>query len=136
MLTEELRIYRDTFKLCEILMRYQVGGVPKGDHPREMPKYVKHGVFQQTLDKALAALDSIYIANSHVTGRASALGRYLENLGCARSRIRLMGEMEYLTVRQQTNLMSLVDKCAKQATAWRKSTQSESCDKQESEERK
>ena len=127
MLTEDLQLYRDTYKLAEVLLKYQCGGIPKGDRPHpKMPKCVKHGIFQQTIDKTLSALDYIYVANSNKMARLHALGMYLELLGGVRSRIRLIGEMDFITAKQQTNLMFLVDKCAKQATAWRKSTQSES----------
>lgn len=120
MLTEQLSIYRDTFRTCVTLMKYQTGGVPKGDVPHpKMPKCITNGAFQQCVDKMLEALDKTYIANSKESSRYEVLQDYLCLVGAVRSRIRMLGELRYLTDKQQTNLMFMLDSCGKQATAWR-----------------
>lgn len=116
MLSEQLQIYRDTFKLCQALLSYN----------NNISKTVRYGMYADCLSMSCEALDCIYVANSDVSKRYEALGRYICLIGGVRSRIRLLSENEkwrYLSVRQQHTLMLILDKVNRQAIGWRNSAQ-------------
>ena len=111
MLSEDLQIYRDTYELAKALYRYY-NNIPKG---------LKYGEYGHVLSMALDALDMIYVANSDVAERYWALTRYLQLVGGIRARIRLFGELSYLSPKQSTCLLRIVEKVQRQATGWRNS---------------
>lgn len=116
MITESLQIYRDTFDLARQLLTYQAN----------VPKVVRYGEYGKAISLACEAMDMIYVANSDKSERLWALTRYLQMIGGVRSRVRLLEESRFLSVRQATVLMRTIDKVQKQATGWRKSSQSQS----------
>lgn len=111
MLSEELQIYRDTYELAKALYRYY----------KNIPKALRFGEYGHVLSMALDALDMIYVANSDAAERYWALTRYLQLVGGIRARVRLFGELMYLSPKQSTYLCLLVEKVQKQATGWRNS---------------
>ena len=111
MLTEDLQIYRDTYKLASMLLaQYQ-----------NINKYVRHSVYSDIISASCEACDLVYRANSDMTGRTQHLQRYLEVIGGIRTRVRLLGEQRYVNVKFATNVMYMLDKISKQATGWRNS---------------
>ena len=111
MLTNKLPIYNDTYNFILQLMRYV----------NNFPKKVQYGQGEKAIDISLSALDLIYVANSNIENRYASLMRFLELMGSVRSRVRLFGEMRYLSVKQATILMLMLDNIAKQANNWKKS---------------
>lgn len=109
MLSELLPIYRDTYILCQALFQ----GI------NNVPKFLRYGEYGKAISLAMEALDLIYIANSKIEGRNNVLRKYLITIGGVRSRIRLFGDLKYLTIKKQTYLMKLIDKIVKQAIGWR-----------------
>ena len=94
MLSEELKIYKDTYTLTLQLFKYQ----------NNVPKFLRYGEYGRAVDKAFQALDLIYVANSDVKQRAAALKRFLQLIGSIRSRVRLFLELKYLSIKQGTVL--------------------------------
>ena len=111
MLSEDLQIYRDTYELARKLYEYS----------QHVPKHVRYGEYGRAVSMTFEALDLIYVANSDKDERPAALRRYLQLIGGVRSRIRLMGEMKYLSPRQAVNVNFLLERMSKQATGWRNS---------------
>ena len=116
MITENLQIYKDTKILCQLLLSYMPN----------ISKVIRYGEYGKTLSMACDALDLIYIANSDMEKRYKVLIRYLQVLGGIRSRIVLFTETKFLSPKQSTNLIIMIDKVQKQATGWRKSSQYQS----------
>lgn len=112
MLAEDLQIWKDCFTLCKMLLTYQP----------QISKTIRYGEYSVAVQNACSALDVIYLANRDMAERQEKIAEALRLIGSVRSRVRLFGETKFITVRQATNLMFLVDKVAKQATAWRNST--------------
>ena len=113
MLSENLQIYKDTYDLVRQMYRYM----------NNVPKHVRYGEYGHAVSMVLDALDLIYVANSDMDGRVGTLTRYLQLIGGIRSRVRLFGELQYLSVRQATILCTMMEKCSRQATSWRNSSQ-------------
>lgn len=113
MLSEDLQIYKDCYNLCKALLMYQP----------QISKTIRYGEFSVAVQYACSALDTIYLANRDISGRGEKIAEVQRLVGGIRSRVRLFGETKFITVRQATSLMFLVDKVAKQATAWRNATE-------------
>lgn len=111
MLSEQLQIYRDTYELAKAMYGYY----------NNVPKALRYGEYGHALSMTLDALDMIYVANSDVAERYWALTRYLQLAGGVRARIRLFGELQYLSPKQSTYLLRIIEKVQKQATGWRNS---------------
>lgn len=114
MLSEQLQIYRDTFKLCQALLAYN----------NNISRTVRYGIYADCISMSCEALDCIYLANSDISKRYEALNRYICLMGGVRSRIRLLSENEkgrYLSIQQQHVLMLMLDKVNRQAIGWRNS---------------
>lgn len=112
MLTEELQIYRDTYRLAGLLLSWT----------NNMNRCVRYSVHADCVSMTLAACDLIYRANSDRDSRTIHLQRYLELIGGVRTRVRLLHEQRYIDVRKATNAQYIIDKVAKQATGWRNSS--------------
>ena len=125
MLAEKLDIYVTTERLCELLVKYQIGHKPKGDTRRSaMPKYVRHGLMNDCVMLSFRTLDYIYAANRDMANRARAYQLVLDNLKAIEYRIRVMGNVGFLSYKQTANIMTAIANCAKQATALRNASQS------------
>lgn len=133
MLAEKLDIYVTTERLCELLVKYQIGHKPKGDVSRPvmpkyvrpaMPKYVRHGLMNDCVMLSFRTLDYIYAANRDMANRARAYQLVLDNLKAIEYRIRVMGNVGFLSYKQTANIMTAIANCAKQATALRNASQS------------
>ena len=124
MLADKLSIYVDTFSLCKLIGQYQQGHRVKGDRQPSMPKFARYGIMNDCLSRALRLLDVVYEANKYKSKRYYAYDSYLEIHQGIKSRVRLMGELRWLTTRQTTNIMSLLGKTGRQATALRNASQS------------
>lgn len=125
MLAEKLDIYVTTERLCELLVKYQIGRKPKGDMRRPaMPKYVRHGLMNDCVMLSFRTLDYIYAANRDMANRARAYQLVLDNLKAVEYRIRVMGNVGFLSYKQTANIMTAIANCAKQATALRNASQS------------
>ena len=111
MLSENLQIYHDTFDLVKALYQY----IDK------VPRALRYGEYGHTVSLALDSLDMIYVANSDKEERYWALTRFLQITGGVRSRIRLFGELRYLSPRQISYLSRLIDVVQKQARGWKNS---------------
>lgn len=116
MLTEDLRIYRDTFELAKYVLFLQ----------RNIARDVRYGLFQEIINLLCKATDYIFTANSDKSQRFVALCRYIEVLGGVRTRIRLLGECRYIPVKKQNYIALTIDKCLKQAVGWRNATHGQS----------
>lgn len=124
MLAEKLDIYVTTERLCELLVKYQIGHKPKGDTRPAMPKYVRHGLMNDCVMLSFRSLDYIYAANRDMANRARAYQLVLDNLKAIEYRIRVMGNVGFLSYKQTANIMTAIANCAKQATALRNASQS------------
>ena len=125
MLAEKLDIYVTTERLCELLVKYQIGNKPKSDTRRPaMPKYVRHGLMNDCVMLSFRTLDYIYAANRDMANRARAYQLVLDNLKAIEYRIRVMGNVGFLSYKQTANIMTAIANCAKQATALRNASQS------------
>lgn len=116
MLTENLKIYRTTFELTKVALAHQ----------NDVAKVVRYGVYSDMVRILFDAMDLIYIANSDRRNRVASLCRYIELLGGVRSRVRLLGEGRYLSLRTQDRMAGMLAECLKQAAGWRNATQGES----------
>lgn len=110
MLSDELQIYKDTFKLCKILMSYS----------KNVSRLVRYGEYSVAISKACTALDLIRRINESFEQREVYLHDYILLLSEVKSRITLFAEAEFLSVKTATNLDYQVNKIAKEATGWLK----------------
>lgn len=124
MLATQLDIWVDTFNLAKLLALYQSGKKPRGDKGAFMPKHARYGIMNECVNVTISCLDVIYMANKNKNSRALYYETFLERLQGVHSRIRLMSEVGWLSVRQTTNIMTLMDKVGKQATALRNASRS------------
>ena len=125
MLAEKLDIYVTTERMCELLVKYQIAHKPKGDVCRPaMPKYVRHGLMNDCVMLSFRTLDYIYAANRDMANRARAYQLVLDNLKAVEYRIRVMGNVGFLSYKQTANIMTASANGAKQATALRNASQS------------
>lgn len=85
MLSEDLEIYKDTYRLCKELLK----------HSKNVSKLVRFGEYQVAMSKAFLAMDMIRIINSDINHRYDNLNRYLMLLGEVRSRITLLLTYNY-----------------------------------------
>ena len=107
MLSDELQIYKDTFKLCKILMSYS----------KNVSRLVRYDV---AISKACTSLDLIRRINESFEQREVYLHDYILLVSEVKSRITLFAEAEFLSVKAATNLDYQVNKIAKEATGWLK----------------
>lgn len=128
MLATQLDIWVDTFNLAKLLAQYQSGKTPRGDKGAFMPKYARYGIMNECVNVVVSCLDIIYIANKNKNSRAIYYDTFLERLQGVHSRIRLMSEMRWLSVRQSTNIMTQMEKVGKQATALRNASRISAAD--------
>mgnify|MGYP002727311753 FL=1 len=112
MLSEDLEIYKDTYRLCKELMK----------HSKNVSKLVRFGEYQVAMSKAFLAMDMIRVINSDINHRYDNLNRYLMLLGEVRSRITLFADLQLLQVKAATNLIYLIDKASREGTGWRKAS--------------
>ena len=110
MLSDELQIYKDTFKLCKILMSYS----------KNVSRLVRYGEYSVAISKACTALDLIRRINESFEQREVYLHDYILLVSEVKSRITLFTEAEFLSVKAATNLDYQVNKIAKEATGWLK----------------
>lgn len=116
MLTEELQIYRDAYELAKRTFSY-AGNVPKT---------VRYGEYGRVMGMVCEVMDLVYVANSDFEERPAALRRTLQLLGGIRSRVRLFGELRYLSPRESVAMMKGIEKIGRQATGWRNTSQGQS----------
>lgn len=124
MLADKLDIWVDMYKLAILLVRYQNGERPRNDRKVQMPRYARYGIMNDAVKSVIRCLDIIYEANKDKRLRARCYDTVLECLFAVRTRVRIMGECGYLSDRQRTNIMSMLAKVGKQATALRNASQS------------
>lgn len=86
MLSEDLEIYKDTYRLCKELLK----------HSKNVSKLVRFGEYQVAMSKAFLAMDMIRIINSDINHRYDNLNRYLMLLGEVRSRITLFADLQFI----------------------------------------
>ena len=110
MLSDELQIYKDTFKLCKILMSYS----------KNVSRLVRYGEYGVAISKACTSLDLIRRINESFEQREVYLHDYILLVSEVKSRITLFAEAEFLSVKTATNLDYQVNKIAKEATGWLK----------------
>lgn len=111
MLSDDLQIYKDTFKLCKLLMSYS----------KNVSRLVRYGEYSVAISKACAALDLIRRINESFESREAYLHEYILLVSEIKSRITLFAEAEFLSVKAATNLDFQVNKLAKEASGWIKS---------------
>lgn len=111
--SEKLQIYRDTYLLAQQLYTYI----------NNVPKHIKYGEYGHAISMALDAMDLVYEANVYPNERYNILVKYLQLIGGIKSRIRLFGELRYLSIKQSTCLALIIDSLSKQATGWKNSSQ-------------
>ena len=111
--SEKLQIYRDTYLLVQQLYKYI----------NNVPKHLRYGEYGHAVSMALDALDLIYVANMYPQDRYTTLAKFLQLIGGVRSRIRLFGELRYLSIKQSSCLALMIDTVYKQAAGWRNSSQ-------------
>ena len=128
MLATQLDIWVDTFNLAKLLAQYQSGKTPRVEKGAFMPKYARYGIMNECVNVVVSCLDIIYIANKNKKRRAIYYDTFLERLQGVHSRIRLMSEMRWLSVRQSTNIMTQMEKVGKQATALRNASRISAAD--------
>ena len=103
-----LTLYKDTLDLVINLYRY----LPN------FPKNVQYGQGEVAIGKALDAIDCIYTACTNKDRQKDSLDKYLMLIGGVKARVRVFGELHFLSVKQSTFLMRCIDKLETDAKDW------------------
>lgn len=109
--SEELYIYKETHKLCKLLL----------DYSKNVSKVVRFEHYGVAIDKACAALDLVRRINSSFEERERNLREFILLLSEIRSRITLFAESQYINVKQATNLTYQIEKVMKDGYGWLRS---------------
>ncbi len=113
-LSEELPIYRDTYKL--LLEIYKV--------TNKFSREYKYSLGQDMKRDALILFRNIYRANVNLRKRAF-LEEFLSDYEILKLEIRLCRDLNIISVKKLAELSAVMDKIGKQATAWKNSTPKE-----------
>lgn len=106
--SENLQIYKDTFKLCSLLMTYA----------KHVTKMVRYGQYEVAISKACMALDLIRRINSSFEDRERNLKEFIMLVSDVKSRITLFAEAKYIDERKSTNLTLQISKVSKEGYGW------------------
>lgn len=113
-LSEELPIYRDTYKL--LLEIYKV--------TNKFSREYKYSLGQDMKRDALILFRNIYRANVNLRKRAF-LEEFLSDYEILKLEIRLCRDLNIISIKKLAELSAVMDKIGKQATAWKNSTPKE-----------
>ena len=112
MLTSELPIYRDAFKLLSLVI----------DYVNVFPKLYKHTVGQKLINVSLDLFEYIQLANRSFREKEKRV-EYLENfiarIELLKVLVRLCGEKQIISIKQLSRLSILIEGIGKQANAWK-----------------
>lgn len=109
MLANKLQIYVDTQRVIDDVLGYT----------KNVSREVKFVEWTEIRHLLWRSLDVVYLANRDVNLRTKYLEDYLCYMQGVRSRVRMLCEHRYIGIRFATHIVSAVDGCMKQATAWR-----------------
>lgn len=113
-LSEELPIYRDTYKL--LLEIYRV--------TTKFSREYKYSLGQDMKRDALILFRNIYRANVNLRKRVF-LEEFLSDYEILKLEIRLCRDLNIISIKKLAELSAVMDKIGKQATAWKNSTPKE-----------
>lgn len=113
-LSEELPIYRDTYKL--LLEIYKV--------TNKFSREYKYSLGQDMKRDALILFRNIYRANVNLRKRAF-LEEFLSDYEILKLEIRLCRDLNIISIKKLAELSAVMDRIGKQATAWKNSTPKE-----------
>lgn len=113
-LSEELPIYRDTYKL--LLEIYKT--------TTKFSREYKFSLGQDMKRDALFLFRNIYRANINIYKR-SFLEEFLSDYELLKLEIRLCRDLNIISVKKLAELSAIMDKIGKQATAWKNSAKKE-----------
>lgn len=112
MLTQELPVYRDTYRLVSLAT----------DIPNNFPKAYKYSFGQKIMNVSLELFEYLQLAN--MTTDIALRSKYLQGFQIKHELLkvllRLCSEKKIITVSQTAVLAELNDKIGKQITAWKK----------------
>lgn len=109
--SEDLYIYKETHKLCKLLL----------DYSKNASKLIRYGQYGVAIDKACMALDLVRRINSDFEERERNLREFILLLSEVRSRITLFTESQYISVKAATNLTFQIEKVMKDGYGWLRS---------------
>lgn len=107
-LTEQLPVYRDTYKLIREIYGFT----------QIFPREYKFSLGQDMRRDALLLVRSIYRANRSITKR-EWLEEFLDNFELLKLEIRLCVDLHLLSLRRQSEISPLLESIGKQVTAWK-----------------
>lgn len=108
--TETLFIYKDTYLLCKLLLKYS----------KNVSRIIRYGAYETMTSKACTALDLVRRINESFEGREENLHEFILLMSEVKSRINLFTDADFLPVKTATNLNYQVDKVLKEAYGWQK----------------
>lgn len=117
MRTDELTIYRETYKLVSLLF----------DLTCKFPKMYKYTLGEKINSVSLELFEYIQLANRTIKNehtRVKYLEGFLIKFELLKVLLRLCNEKRVLTIKESTNIAVLTKSIGKQATAWKNKSES------------
>lgn len=106
----DLPVYRDTFILIRIVY----------DYTQNFPRDYKYTLGQDMKHDSMKLIRSIYKANRTHGDKTKYLEDFMDNFEMLKLQIRLATELKLLSLKQQSQLHTLMESIGRQITGWRK----------------
>lgn len=112
--TESLKIYKDTYRLVNILM----------DNMQNMPVKHRRTLGDRLLNVGYDALMYVHNANCAITKeeRIACLDKFLTDMNVMNAYLRIANEHRFFSLTQSTMMFELTNGIMKQIAGWRKYT--------------
>ncbi len=107
-LSEELPIYKDTYKLIQLIFQYT----------KEFSREYKYTLGQDMKRDSIKLVRSIYRANRN-TDKRQYLEEFLDNFEILKLEVRLCADLKLISIRSLAELSKMLEIIGKQATAWK-----------------
>ena len=107
-LTQELPIYRDTYKLILLIF----------DSTKHFSREYKYTLGQDIKRDGIGLVRSIYRANRSQEKR-QYLEEYLDNFEVLKLEVRLCSDLKLISIRRFVEISQLMEQIGKQATGWK-----------------
>jgi hypothetical protein len=112
MLTEELKVYRDTYSLMNVLL----------DLREHFPKTYKYSFGDRLFMTALDCCELIQCANSSIAERYSYLDQFNTRFGTLRLLIRLCRDRKLINLNQYAEITLRVGEIGKEIKGWQRAS--------------
>lgn len=109
MLSTELQIHRDTYRLASMLIDL---------HPL-FPRIHRFTIGQKMVSAALELFECIHLANTDKAARQRHLAAFITKAELLQVMVRICAEKGCISVRRQAEIALLMNKIGRQATAWK-----------------